>query len=160
MAIALVKETADLRLGTCGPLLVNVWFREATVPALDVLYAEQQTLIAQYGKVTFLSVAQNVPKAPGPDVAAWLKQKQLTGEQSRGTIIALTARGLSAVIARSFIAAVSLFSRDTYVVVKTLEEAAAAARKLPQQEAHLVNMASLAADLHAFVELPRQITAS
>jgi hypothetical protein len=155
MAIALLEETAEVRLGACGPVLVNVWFAEATLPAMERIFAEQQALAAQYGKVTFLSVAQNVPKTPGPEVVAWLKEKQLGGGQSRGTIIALTARGLSAAIARSFIAAVSLFSRDTYVVVKTLEEAASAVRELPGQDAHVVSMASLASDLRAFVELPR-----
>jgi hypothetical protein len=157
MPIVLLKESDDIRIGACGPLLVNVWFAQATVPALDLLLAEQHGLMAQYGKVTFLSVASNIPRAPGPEVSAWLKERQLTGDQSRGTIIALTARGLSAVIARSFIAAVSLFSRDSYVVVKSLEEAATAARQLPGQDPYVANMHSLANDLQAFVELPRQV---
>lgn len=156
MAIAMVRETKDLRIGACGSLLVNVWFTQATVDTLKQLGEEQERLLRQYEKITVLSVAMNIPKAPDADAAAYLKDTQkLDGLRSRGTIIAILPRGLGAVIARSFIAAVSLFSKDQYIVVKSLDEAAAAVRKLPGQDKELVQMDALSIDLSAFVELPR-----
>lgn len=156
MAINIVRDLPELRLGTSGPVLVNVWFTQATIPTLKLLGEAQARLLEQYEKITVLSVAMDIPKAPDPEAAKWLKEsQQLDGARSRGTIIAILPRGLGAVIARSFIAAVSLFSKDQYVVVKTLEEAAAAVRKLPGQDQHVVAMDTLAADLAAFVELPR-----
>jgi hypothetical protein len=155
MTIRMLKETSDLRLGTIGPVLVAVWFREATVASFEVLLAELQTLAKEHGKVTYVPIALSVPNMPTKEVNDWMKQKGDFGGAVRGTVITILARGLSAVLARSVIATVSLFTKEKYTVVKSLAEAAQAARELEGQPKWVSELAGLEADLETFVALPR-----
>lgn len=73
----------------------------------------------------------------------------------QGNIIVVRARGLGAIISRSFLAALSLVSSETIKVPATLEAAALEVKRLAGQHLETVNNATLAADLQAFAELPR-----
>lgn len=155
MPIVVSKEVPELRLGVVGSVLVNVWYSQATIPSLRLLLDEQAALTAARGPMTVISIALSIPKAPSKEAAEWLKQNEANNPmQVRGTIIAIITRGLGAVFVRSFIAAISLFSKTSYIVVKDLESAAKAARELPGQSPEIVAMDSLAADLAAFAALP------
>ncbi len=155
MPIRTLKETPDFRLGALGPVFVAVWFREATVPAFELLTAQLEALATEHGQVTYVAVSLEVPKMPSKDVSDWMKAKGDFGGKVRGTVIALMARGLSAVLARSVIAAVSLFTSERYVVVKSLPEAARAVREVEGQPTWVAELTTLEQDLEAFVALPR-----
>jgi hypothetical protein len=155
VSIRILKETSDLRLGALGPVLVAVWFREATVASFEVLLAELQTLAKEHGQVTYVPVALSVPQMPSKEVNDWMKTKGDFGGAVRGTVITILARGLSAVLARSVIAAASLFTKEKYTVVKSLAEAAEAVRKVEGQPKWVSALVSLEADFETFVALPR-----
>lgn len=155
MPIRELKATSDLRLGAIGPVIVAVWFREATIPAFELLLAEQKALAKEHGKVTYVPVALSVPNMPAKEVNDWMKAQGNFGGIVRGTVIAILARGLAAVLARSVIAAASLFTSEKYTVVKSIPEAAKAVRELEGQPKWVSELASLEADLEAFVALPR-----
>ena len=92
--------------------------------------------------------------AVGAELAAAVNvSAQLAMHQAhRGTVVVVLERGLSAIIARSFIAAASLISSSNMLVVKTLEEAAEKVRGLPGQPADVANDLQLAEKLEAFLK--------
>ena len=155
MSVNLLEEFSEVRIGHVGPVLISVWFSQATLRGLGALSKQQLALIARYGKVTNLSVAVKIPKAPGPEAQEWLKRndKNLEGT-SLGTVIVVLERGLGAILARSFIAAASLISANSMHVVKTLEEAVTKTKSLPGQPPEIVDDATLTAKLEVFVAAP------
>ena len=156
MPIRVLKETNDLRLGAIGPVVVAVWFREATIPAFELLLAEQRALAKEHGgKVTYVPIALAVPNMPAKEVNDWMKAQGDFKGLVRGTVIAVLARGLAAVLARSVIAAASLFTSEKYTVVKSIPEAAKAIRAIEGQPKWVSELESLETDLEAFVALPR-----
>lgn len=153
MSIVELSSLPEVRIGHLNSLLVSVWHSQATIDGLRAMNDAQRKLIAQYGRITTASVAVKIPKAPGPEVSEWLKQSEQEFKGcSRGTVVVVLERGLSAIIARSFIAAASLISSNTMLVVKTLEEAAEKVRQLPGQPADLANDLELAEKLEAFIK--------
>ena len=48
MAIALLEERPECRLGQLGPLFVSVWFNEMTAPSVDALDRQLDALIKVY----------------------------------------------------------------------------------------------------------------
>lgn len=152
MSIVELASLPEVRIGHVGPVLVSMWYSQATVGGLRAMGEEQRKLLARYPRISMVSVAVKVPRAPEHDVAEWLKEseKEFRGT-SLGTVVVLLERGLAAIIARSFIAAVSLFSANSMVVVKTLEEAAERLRTLPGQDATIAGDLQLAAKLEAFI---------
>jgi len=152
MSILELKSLPEVRIGSMGSVLVSVWFSEATLPGMKAMGDEQRKLIAKYKKISTISIAVRIPKAPGPEISDWLKQseKEFKGT-SRGTIVVLLERGLAAIIARSFIAAASLISSNAMTVVKSYDEAAERLRALPEQDAEIASDLQLAAKLEAFV---------
>lgn len=155
MAVTLLEESPLFRLGHVGSVYVTVWFKELTAPALEVVGRHHRALARQYGKITLISVIVNATKAPTPEIreAVHAQTKEL-GSQRHGNIVVVTARGLSAIIARSFITMMSLISSETMKVPSTVAAAAEEVRKLPGQDAATVGHAGLADDLIAFVALP------
>lgn len=155
MTVTLLEEFSEVRIGHVGPLLISVWFSQASLRGLEALSKHQLALVGRYGKITNLSVAVKIPKAPGPEAQEWLKRndKNLRGT-SLGTVIVVLERGLGAILARSFIAAASLISANSMHVVKTLEEATAKTKSLPGQARDIVEDASLTATLEVFVAAP------
>ena len=156
MAITVLEESPEFRLGHAGSVYVTVWFNELSNAALDALAKHQQALAAKYGKVTMVSVVVNATQAPGPEIRERLKEQSHELSHARlGNIIVVQARGMAAIVARSFLAMLSLISKEHMKVFKTLEEAADEVRKLPGQHAETVANQSLTEDLVAFAALPR-----
>lgn len=153
MVITELKSLPEVRIGAIGPVLVSVWFSEANLAGMRALTEAQRKLIAQHGKISSVSIAVRIPRAPSAEVADWLKEaeKELRGT-SRGTVVVLLERGLAAIIARSFIAVASLISSNAMLVVKNLDEAAEKLRALPGQPADITGDARLAEKLAAFVQ--------
>ncbi len=154
MAIVTLKEFPEVRLGHAGSLYVSVWYSQATVRGMELLMEQQDLLLRTHPSITNLSVAIRIPSSPSKDVQEFLKKNPGDLARSRGTVIAILAKGLGAILARSFIVGFSLVSRSSLIVVKTLEEAAAEVQKIAGQDASITNDTKLAADLMAYVALP------
>lgn len=155
MAITTLKELPEVRLGHVGSLYISVWYAEASVRGMELLMQQQDVLLRTHPTLTNLSVAISIPSSPSKDVQEFLKKNPGDLARSRGTVIAILAKGLGAILARSFIAGFSLFSRSSLIVVKSLEEATDEVQKLAGQDPLIANDSKLAADLTAYVALPR-----
>jgi len=156
MAITLLEECRDYRLGHVGSVLVTVWFSELTTAALDALEKHHEALANRHGKITLVSVIVGATAAPPAELRDRLRaQSTELAKRRLGNIIVVRAKGLSAIIARSFLAALSLVSSETIRVPTTLEAAANEVRALAGQSADVMNDATLGAELEAFADLPR-----
>jgi len=151
MAIVELVSNPEVRIGHCGPVLVSIWYSQASLNELQLLAEQQRTLVARYGIISTLSIAVRVPQAPGPEASEWIKQTDKEFKNStRGSVVVVLERGLAAIIVRSFLAAASLITTNVMHVVKTIEEAAAKVQSLPGQPAEIVGDTQLAAKLTAF----------
>ena len=152
MDVVVLSELPECRLGHVGSVLVAVWSSELTIPALDALTSHQKALAAKYGKVTLVSVVTGASKAPPPEVRAHMSQQAAEVEGLRhGNIVVVQAKGLAAIITRSYLAALSLVSPEHMRVFKTVEEAAAEVLRLPGQDTEARTNTQLGAQLDAFI---------
>jgi hypothetical protein len=156
MSITVLQEHPDFRLGHAGSVFVTVWFSELSHAALDALTKYQREIFSKHGRVTMVSVVVNATTAPGPELRERLKTEMSElADMRMGNITVVLARGMSAIIARSFLAMLSLISKEHMKVFKTLEEAAEEVKKIPGQHAATLANMTLADDLVAFAALPR-----
>lgn len=155
MAINLLEELPEVRFGHFGPIYVTVWYSELTARALESLENHQIELAKKFPSVTLVSVVVGATKPPPPELRDRIKARaDLLRSQRIGNIVAVTNRGMGAIIARTFLAALSLISDEKMTIVKSAREAAAAAQALPGQAPEVVNHAALGDELEAFVALP------
>ena len=156
MAITVLEECPEFRLGHVGSVYVTVWFSELNERALDSLARHHQALTGKYGKITLVSVIINATRAPGPELRERLRAQSVELAKHRhGNVIVVLTRGLSAIIARTFLAMLSLMSSENMKIPASLEEAADEVRKIAGQDAATVANTKLAEDLTAFAALPR-----
>ncbi|MBL8911498.1 MAG: hypothetical protein JNM17_12460 [Archangium sp.] len=107
--------------------------------------------------MTFLSVVVGAAENPPADVRERMKHgSEALLPLRRANLIVVQAKGLSAIIARSFLAAMSLMSPEKMGVFKTVEEAVAEAQRLPDQDEAVKAHPTLAAEIRAFVDLPQK----
>lgn len=153
MAITLLQEFPEARFGHVGPVLVSVWYSELSMRVVDALDEHQAALVKKYGKVTLISIVQSASKTPPPEIREELKRRQPLQEATRlGNIVVVNTRGLSAIIARTFLAALSL-TNSGLQVAKDLEDAATRAKNLPGQFPEVSANTSLGADMKTFASL-------
>lgn len=156
MPITILEECPDFRLGHVGSVYVTVWFNELNDRALDSLAKHHQALSGKYGKITLVSIIINATKAPGPELRERLRTQSVELAKHRlGNVIVVLTRGMSAIIARTFLAMLSLISSENMKVPPTLDAAADEVKKLVGQDAATVGNAALADELIAFASLPR-----
>ena len=156
MAITLLDERPEYRLGHVGSVYVTVWFSELNDAALDALEKHHRLLSAKYKKITMVSVIINATSAPGPELRERLRTQGAELSQQRlGNIIVVKARGMSAIIARTFLAMLSLMSNEHMKVPASFDEAADEVRKIAGQDAETAGNMTLADDLIEFAALPR-----
>ncbi len=156
MGIRVLEECRDYRLGYVGSVLVSVWFSELTSAALNALEKHHEALADQHGKITLVSIVMGATAAPSSELREQLRTQGMTLAKRRlGNIIVVRSKGLSAIIARSFLAALSLFNSEIIKVPATIAAAAQAVRELPGQDAAVRADATLEAALEAFADLPR-----
>ena len=156
MAIALLEQLPECRVGHVGSVYVTVWFSELTVPAIDMLEKHHRALVAKHGTITLVSVVVNATAAPPAELRERMRaQSKDLAKGRRGNVVVVLARGLAAIITRTFLAALSLISVENMKVFKTLDEAATALRELPGQDAETKANLRFAEELADFVALPR-----
>jgi hypothetical protein len=122
VAISVVQDLPELRIAVTGPLLVTVWFREATIRALEAMFAAQAKVTEEHGHSTVLAIVVTVPRSTSGEVLDWVR-RQTPDPRHRATVHCILPRGLQAVLARTVLAVVSLASTQPLKVVKTLPEA-------------------------------------
>lgn len=155
MPITTLEERPECRVGHTGSVFVTAWYSELTEAALDMMERHQTALSQRYGKVTLISIVMGATKNPPPDVRERLKRTaDFLQDQRIGNFVVVQTRGLSAIIARTFLAALSLMNSENMKVFKTLEDAAEEAKRIPGQQQEVVTNTTLAADLAAFAQLP------
>lgn len=156
MPITLLEERPDFRLGHAGSVYVSIWFSELSHAALDALEKHHQALSAKHGKITLVSVIVGATKPPPDELRDRLRKQSVELAKVRlGNVIVVQARGMGAIIARSFLAVLSLISAENMKVPANLEAAAEEVRKLPGQDAGTRANQTLGEDLMAFAALPR-----
>lgn len=156
MPITTLEERPECRVGHSGSVFVTAWYSELTEGALDMMERHQTALSQRYGKVTLVSIVMGATKNPPPAMRERLKRTaDFLQDQRIGNFVVVLTRGLGAIIARTFLAALSLMNSENMRVVRTLEDAADEIRKLPLQNEEVRGNAQLGADLVAFAALPQ-----
>jgi hypothetical protein len=154
MALTVLAELAGVRFGRLDSLLVTTWYGAATLAPLDVYERLEEQLIAEHGMLTLLTVIVNSPAAPEKGVAQRAAAISARFEkQLRASLVVVLARGLGAVLVRSFLTGFSLASKVPMHTFRDLSGAATCIAGLPGQTPRLEQDDGAAA-LEAFVTLP------
>ena len=117
MPISLHVDTPAVRIGTIGSLIVTCYRTTPTVETLDEVDRVESELVTRFPRVATLAIA-------GPE-SSFLR----IDEKVRGAAIVIASRGLSAVMARSFMTAFLLMSRQSWPI-QTFPSVETAARWL------------------------------
>jgi hypothetical protein len=139
MKFETIGEAPSFRLGANGPVLVALYENGVTAAALQLLDKRQGEVLTQHPKLfSFTIVRGKVLKPPPAEVrqlAADLQGKYATSATGAAVIFDVT--GLAAIIARSFMTALSLVAPPTMnqKTFKNLDEAVTWARSIPGQVA-------------------------
>ena len=126
-----------------GPLLVNVWYREATAADLDIVGPHERELVkAHPGGISVLTVLKqvNLTAPPGDDLrqaAARLTVEFAPYLRCNATV--LQADGLVGSVARTFITGINLLAKNQAPtkVFKEIGDAVAWIAALPKQPTSL-----------------------
>jgi len=155
VSLTTLEERAEYRLGHLDSVLTVVWHEAPTVACLEVLEHHHTALAQRFGKVTLLSVIVTATQSPSPDVRAKIDEQAPRLQALRhGSVVVVLAKGLAAIFIRTYLAALSLVTKEPLRVVKALPDAATEIRKLPGQDEATRQRADLEGHLKAFVELP------
>lgn len=121
MDLEIEFEFPEVRVGTFGSVVITVWYSEASIRGLEAQRASFRKAIGRFGAASSLNVSVTVPRSPPEDSLRWLKENaEPTTDTTIASVVVLLSRGLSAVLARSYLAAVSLFSPQKLTVVRSL----------------------------------------
>jgi len=154
MPIEELPGLPEVRFGKCGSLLVAAWSKSATPAGMELMERYEAELVAAHQKVSVLTLLVGAGRENDPKVRerAIAMQKRFDSAL-RGTAIAVTAKGFSAVIIRTFLAAFSLVSRGAAPLktFSTVEEAVGWLKALPGQDPAIAGDPALAEAALAFV---------
>ncbi|MFO0593656.1 MAG: hypothetical protein U0228_00055 [Myxococcaceae bacterium] len=139
-----------LRVGTVGSLIVTCYRVTPTVVALDEIDRVEVKLLEQFPKVATIAIAGEKSNLLRIDEQVRARSVELTRKYQgkvRGAAIVIATRGLSAVMARSFMTAYLLVSKQSWPMqtFSTIEAAATWLQALPGHDAPFT-----AAELEAF----------
>lgn len=156
MAVISLLTLPGVRVGAVGPLLISAYSQLPDVAALEQLEAVQARHAAASGGKLLLCNVVTVEKlaAPPSEVREHsAKMQERLDAYSLGSATVLRMGGLSAVVARGFMAALALVTHSKIPnrVFKDIDEAVAWLMSLPGGE-RLARERSLAADVKTFVE--------
>lgn len=155
MSVVELGRLPGFRVGAVGPLLVTIFEETATLERLALLERLQDDFVLAHPTMYALNVVVgDSVKSPEPavrEVSARLQEKFDQATVASATVLAV--RGLGAVIARGFLAALALLARGSTPtqVFKTVPDAARWLQALPGVPAELAQQARLADEVDAFV---------
>lgn len=155
MAVTELGRLPGFRVGSVGPLIISVFEETATVERLALLERLQKDFVAKTGRVYTLNVIiGHTIKSPEAAVREYSAKLQAQfNSVVAGSATVLAVKGLGAVIARGFLAALALIAGGTTPtqVFKSVEEACHWLRTLPEAPASLADQAHLEQDVAAFM---------
>jgi hypothetical protein len=154
MSVIELGRLPGFRVGSVGPLIISVFHETATVERLILLDRLQTALAAEHPRLYALNVVVGAsiknPPSSVRDLSAQLQAK-FEG-RTAGAATVLAVRGLAAVIAHGFLAALALVASSTPTqVFKTLPDATRWLQGLPDAPADFSRLETLAADVEAFI---------
>jgi hypothetical protein len=143
--------------GATGALVVSRYRGNADLPLLDALDALQTELIQRYPKISTLSVITTSEGLLDFDEAVRSRSAEFERKYAKhvlGSAVAVTAKGLSAVMVRSFLSAFFLVARNGMPLktFRTVAESLAWLQSLEGQEATVREVAL--EDVERFLSLP------
>lgn len=156
MQVETLFEGHGVKLGAAGSLMVAVYRSASSVEALEALDRVQAGVVARHGRISTLSVIADTPGSMlRTDEAVRVRSVELGKKYESsvlGSGIVVTARGLSAVVARTFLTGFFLLSRSEMPMktFSTLADALAWVQALPGQSTALKTELSVL-DLEKFV---------
>lgn len=116
MFLEITEADENHATGTCGPLLIMVWGRETTLPAVAHAKAVGQRLAARHPTgVTFLMIVESTAEIPSSPVRAALSEAL----RSFGSFVLRSAlvhegTGFRAAAVRGVVTGLSLVARQPY----------------------------------------------
>jgi hypothetical protein len=139
MPLSELMSTPGVRVGALGPLVVTVFSESPSLAMLTEVEAVQTRHAGQFGNRLLLCNVVTVPKLspPPPEVREFSSKMQQRLEAcSVGSATVLRMSGLSAVLARGFLAGLALITHTNRPsgVFKDPDEAVAWLLKLPGGE--------------------------
>ena len=135
--IETIAKAPDFRMGAYGPIIVTVYRGGANAASLRLLDQYQTEMLTRHPKLfTFAIVVGDTLTAPTAEVRQFSsKLQEKYGSRSTGAAVVITVSGLAAVVARGFMAALSLITPPVMnqKTFKTVRDAVAWARSIPDQ---------------------------
>ena len=157
MALTELARTDALRVGHLGPIFASVFYRGATIEAVQLLQKTQADFIRIWPRMFSISIIVGdrvaLPSQEVRDLSAQM-QKQFEPNLTGAATVLLTT-GLASAISRSFLTMHALHSQvntDTRTF-RTITEAIEWARGVPDQLPELIGLPSLITDLERFAAI-------
>lgn len=116
MQVETLFEGHGVKLGAAGPLVVALYRGASNLATLEALDAAQSALVAKHGRISTLSIIADSPTSMLRTDEAVRQRSVELGKKYEASVlgsgIVVTARGLSAVVARTFLSGFFLLSRS------------------------------------------------
>ena len=139
MEFTKVFESGDARFGTAGPLLIVVYRGTANVAVLNELDKVQESMLQKHPRISTLTVISQASAALKVEEGVRARGVELGKKYETkvvGSAIVVTAKGLGAVMVRTFLSGFFLLSRaeTPMKTFASIEEGLIWLRSLPGQD--------------------------
>jgi hypothetical protein len=133
-------DTPVVRIGTVDSLIINCYRSTPTVESLDQVQQIQTDLLTKFPKVATMAIAgarSSLLRIDEKVRARSLEMSKHFEGRVRGAAIVIATKGLSAVMARSFMSGYLLLSKQAWPMqtFSSIDAAAQWVRKLPGNDA-------------------------
>lgn len=137
--VTLEVETPVVRIGTVGSVIVSCYRSTPTVEALDQTEQVELRLLERFKQVTSMTIAGPGASLLRIDEKVRMRSLDMTKKfegRVRGAAIVIATKGLSAVMARSFMSTYLLLSKSSWPMqtFSSIEAAVIWAQQLPGHE--------------------------
>lgn len=140
--VTLEVENAVVRIGSIGSVIVSCYRSTPTIEALDQTEQVELRLLERFKQVTSMTIAGPAASLLRIDEKVRMRSLDLAKKfegRVRGAAIVIATRGLSAVMARSFMSTYLLLTKSSWPTqtFSSIEAAVTWAQKLPGHEGAL-----------------------
>jgi hypothetical protein len=155
MEFTRVFESGDARFGTAGPLLIVVYRGTANVAVLNELDRVQESMLQQHPRISTLTLISQASTALKVEEGVRARGVELGKKYETkvvGSAIVVTAKGLGAVMVRTFLSGFFLLSRaeTPMKTFASVQEGLSWLQALPGQDV-AIKTAIKAADVERFL---------
>jgi hypothetical protein len=155
MEFTKVFESSDARFGTAGPLLIVVYRGTTSVAVLNELDKVQESMLQKHPRISTLTLISQASTALKVDEGVRARSVELGKKYEAkvvGSAIVVTAKGLGAVMVRTFLSGFFLLSRaeSPMKTFASVQEGLSWLQSLPGQDVAIKTAVS-AADVERFL---------